>query len=194
MTDPVDDLIATAQPVTEEVRVCARGDLVAKHRAASIALAEAAKDDDSLTGNGTRDAAAAVKAIEDEMEAATVSVTLSTISRNALADLLVVHSPSREERRAGHQFNTRTFPAALVSACAIEPKVTPDQAVTLCETLTAGEWNKLWDTAWLLNTNETPHPKHPAATAILQANGPSSTTSDPVESPEGGSLAGSGAQ
>lgn len=194
MTDPVEDLIATAQPVTEQVPVCARGDLVAKHRAAVAALAEASRDDDTLTGSGAREAAAAVKAVEDEMEAATVMFTVGTVSRNQWADLLALYPPSREQRRTGLDHDPSTFPPAAVAASVQTPKVTEDQAAKLCATLPTGEWNKLWGAVCALNLNETPRPKLAAATAILQANGPSSTTSDLEESREAGSLAGSGKQ
>jgi hypothetical protein len=126
-------------------------------------------------------------------EAATVFV-MRSVSRDVWADLLAKHPPSKEERRAGHDHDPRTFPVAAVAACTKEPEMTEDQAKQLAGVLAAGEWNKLWVAALSLNVTETPNPKLAAATAILQVNGRSSTTSDLEESPDLGSLAGSGAR
>ena len=191
----IDDLIATAQPRTEVVRICARGDLVARHAEAVQALAETTRDDDSLAGSpDVRAAAGVVTAIEAEMEAATVSFTLASVSRKTWADLLAKYPPTKEQRRAGHDHDPVLFPPAAVAACCHEPKITEVQARQLAEVLSTGEFHKLWMTALGLNVTETPHPKLAAATELLQANEPSSTTPPPEASPEGGSLAGSGAQ
>lgn len=190
----IDALIATAQPRTRKVRICARGDLIAAHEEASMALAEAANASDSLADPATTEAAAKVQAIEEEQEAATVVFTVASVSRQIWADLLATHGPSREQRRAGHDHDPATFPVAAVAASVVDPEMTEAQAKQLAEALPAGEWNKLWVAALDLNVTETPHPKLAAATELLRANGQSSTTSAPEESPEAGSLAGSGKQ
>lgn len=198
----VDDLIATAQPRTEKVRICARGDLVASHAEAVAALGAIVDSDDSLEGNpATSEAAAAVVAIEEEMEAATVTFTLAHVGREMWANLLADHGPSKEERRAGHDHNPKTFPVAAVAASIIDPPTTVEQVRVLAGTredgtpvLPAGEWNKLWISALMLNIQGTPAPKLAAATDLLRANGRSSTTPGPEASLEDGSLAGSGEQ
>ncbi len=192
----IDDLIATAQPRTQQVLICARGDLVAAHADAvrALALANDQDDDDALAGPGDRvvEAAARVKEVEAEQAAATVTFTIRSVSRRAWADLLAKYPPSKEQRRAGHDHDPAAFPVAAVAACTQDPAMTYEQAANLSDVLAAGEWNKLWVTALQLNITETPHPKLAAATELLQANGPSSTTSDPEGSLEVGSLAGSG--
>lgn len=191
----IDDLIATAQPRTEVVRICARGDLVARHQEAVQALADATRGDDSLgAGPEVTAAAGAVVAIESEMEAATVEFTLGSVSRKAWADLLAKHPPSNEQRRSGADHDPDTFPVAAIAACCKDPEMTEEQSERLADVLPPGEWFKLWSTALRLNVSETPHPKLAAATDLLRANGQSSTTADPEDSPEVGSLAGSGAQ
>lgn len=190
----IDDLIATAQPRTEKVRICARGDLVARHQEAVVALSGTVSDDDSLAGNpATIEAAQLVKAIEDEMEEATVTFEIATVSRQKWADLLAKYPPSKEERRAGHDHDPKRFPVAAVATCVRSPEMTIQQAEKLADALATGEWNKLWIAVLGLNITGTPAPKLAAATDLLQANEPSSTTSAREESLEGGSLAGSGA-
>lgn len=191
----IDDLIATAQPRTQLVRICARGDLVAAHAEAVEALGRVADDETASLGDpATRDAAAAVIAVEEEMDAATVTFTVASVSRQVWNDLLAAHPPSKEQRRAGHDHDPATFPVAAVAACVSDPEITLDQAKKLVAALPAGEWNKLWVAALSLNITETPHPKLAAATELLRVNGQSSTTSGNGASPEEGSLAGSGVQ
>lgn len=195
----IDDLIATAQPRTQEVPICARGDLVAAHEEAVRAYQAALKADDSLAGNpASVDAAEAVTAIEAAIEAATVTIVVRSVSRDAWADLLRDHPPSKEERRAGHDYNPKTFPPAAVAACT---DLTLEQSQALASeredgtpVLPPGEWAKLWTATFMLNVTETPRPKLAAATDLLRASGRSSTTSVPEASPVDGSLAGSGAR
>ncbi len=190
----VDDLIATAQPRTDKVRICARGDLVAAHAEAVAALQSVMGGDDSLEGADTTDAAAAVVAVEEEMEAATVTFTVASVSRHRWANLLAKHPPSAQDRRAGHDHDPEQFPVAAVAECVTDPDLSPLQAKQLADVLPPGEWNKLWIAALTLNITGTPNPKLAAATELLQANGQSSTTPPPAVSLEGGSLAGSGGQ
>lgn len=191
----IDDLIATAQPRTEVVRVCARGDLVAAHAKAVAALAEllSAADDDSLAGNPDVAAAAeAVKAIEAEQDEYTFEIVVSSVSRNRWANLLAEHPPTKEQRRAGHFADPATFAIAVVAECVDD--LDPAKAAKLADVLPISEWGKLESAALILNATETPSPKLQAVTDLLQANGHSSTTPPPEASREADSLAGSGVQ
>ena len=189
----IDELIATAQPRTQQVRICARGDLVAAHEQAAEAYRAALEGDDSLAGSADSKAAAeAVVAIEDEMEASTVDIPVSAVSRKVWADLLASHPPSKEQKRLGHIYDPETFSIAMVAACV--DGLDEAKAKALAEAIPHAEWAKLENAAFALNVTETPHPKLPAATELLRANGQSSTTPPSEESPEDGSLAGSGEQ
>lgn len=191
----LDDLIATAQPRTQTVRVCVRGDLVAAH-AEAVAIVDrlaAAAEDDSLGGNPELKAALeAVKAIEDEQEESTAEIVVSSVSRNRWANLLKAHPPTKEQRRAGSWVNPDTFPIAVVAECVEDLDMA--KAEKLADVLPPAEWSKLEAAAMFLNGTETPSPKLAAATDLLRVNEPSSTTPPSVESPEDGSLAGSGEQ
>lgn len=193
----IDELIATAQPRTEQVRICARGDLVASHaeEAAALDRLMRARTDESLEGDpALEEAAARVVAVEEALEAATVTFTVRSVSRQRWADLVRAHPPSTQERRAGHDTDPATFPVAVIAACTQTPAMSEDQARKLAEVLPSGEFQKLWMAALNLNLNPTPAPKLGAATDLLRANGRSSTTSAPEASLEDGSSAGSGEQ
>lgn len=191
----IDELIATAQPRTEVVRICARGDLVARHAEAVAALAEilGRAEDDSLAGSPDVEAAAeAIKAIEAEQDEYTFEIVVTSVSRNRWANLLAAHPPTKEQRRAGHFADPTTFAIAVVAECVDD--LDPVKAAQLADVLPISEWGKLESAALILNATETPSPKLPAATELLRANGQSSTTSAPAASHEDGSLAGSGEQ
>lgn len=200
MTFDVDDLIATARPRTEKVRICARGDLVEAH-AAAVAEVGRVADADSLAGDGVREALAAVRRIEEEQESSTITFTVTAVAREVWATLLAQHAPTREQRRAGNDHDPVNFPIHAVAACIVDPPTTLDQVKAMASSrpdgtpvLPAGEWNRLWNTVIELNVWGTPTPKLPAATDRALASELSSTTPPLVGSPEGGSLAGSGEQ
>lgn len=189
----LDELIAAAAPRTRTVRVCSRGDLASRHEALVADLQQVAMRESSLAGNADAERISAeIVAVQEEMEGAVLDVTVKALSRNGWIDLLAAHPPSREDARKGESADPRTFPIAAVAACAVEPDISRSQAEALAEALPPGEWQKLWLAVVALNTAETTVPKLQAATDILQANGRSSTTSDPGGSAEAISLDGSG--
>lgn len=194
----VSDRLAKAKPRTETVRLCLDGSLVNKHQSAVVALNAAMADDDTLAvGEDVRDAAEIVRDVEAEMDAATIVFTVGTVSREKWADLLAQFPPSKEERRAGHDHDPRMFPVHAVAACIQDPAdftIADALALASSDSVPPGEWNKLWVEALRLNVSSTPAPKLKAASGLLQANEPSSTTPPNTVSPEDGSLAGCGEQ
>lgn len=191
----LDDLIATAAPRTMTVQVCGRGDLAALHESLVAQLRAVAVDPDesSLAGNPkAKDLAQQIVDVEEQMAGVTKDLTVKAVSRNAWADLLAEHPPSKEQLKAGETMNPRTFPVAALVVCSHDPKVSTEQAEALANNLPSGEWQKLWYAIVALNTQQTTVPKLRAATDLLQANEPSSTTSVPAPSRGASSLDGSG--
>ncbi len=192
----IDDLIASATTRTEEVRVCARGDLADRHFEAAQELQrwlEVEGSDALAQDSNVRALNEALVALEEEMEAATVTIRVGTVAAYKWANLLRLNPPSREQREQGFDNDPDRFPPAAIAACAIEPRITVDQAEQLRNTLHLAEWNKLWIAVLLLNTQEIPSPKLGAATATLLASAPSSTPASDEGSLAGPSSAGSGA-
>ena len=187
----LDDLIAKAVPRAKTVRLCSRGDLASEHEALYARLNELALEPTgSLGGNPeAREVAQRIHALEEEMDGCTVEVTVKALSRNAWANLLAAHPPTREQQRKGEDHNPETFPIAAVAECIGR---TVDKVREIADVLPNGEWLKLWNAVVQLNVAPTTVPKLTAATELLQANGRSSTTAAPAASPEAPSLAGSG--
>lgn len=190
----LDDLIAAAQPRTEEVRVCVRGDLVSKHIKLVEELNGALSKDKSLGANSeAQRISAEIVALENEQEEHSLTFRISEVSARKWANLLAKYPPTPKQRREQNaDHDPDKFPPAALAACCVEPEVSPLQAERLFDTLHAGDWNKLWFAVIGLNVTGTPSPKLAAATELLQANGQSSTTQPPEASPEESSLAGSG--
>lgn len=185
------ELLETATPRTDEVTVCARGDLVARHAELVAQLGEASSGTKSLGGDSTASGLAEqIVAVEEEMEASSATFHLQSIGHRAWADLLGKHPPRKED--TGKDHNPLTFPPAAVAACTVSPPITEDDAVKLSEALTTGEWNKLWISVFSLNVVGMPRPKLAAATELLRANGRSSGTPAGLASPEASSSDGSG--
>lgn len=174
----IDNLIATAVARTSQVRVCARGDLADRHVETAAELQrwlEVEGDDALAEDSNVRHLKDQLLAIEEEMETSSVTIRVATIPAYRWANLIRLHAPTREQRAQGFDNDPDTFPTAAVAACAVEPKISEDQARQLRDTLHQAEWNKLWIAVLLLNTEETPTPKLGAATAALLASAPSST-------------------
>lgn len=173
------DLLARAKPLVIEVPVCTAGDLVTRHATLMAELTETAKASGSVGGNpeATR-ILDEIDKVEAEQEAETRVVSVRSIGRGAWADVLKDHPPRPQDK--GYDHNTDTFPVAAVAAAT----GVPVEAVgRLAEELPPGEWRKLWDAAVLANVGEMPHPKVPAGiTALVRANGTSSTTPRPKAS------------
>ena len=194
--DVIADLIATAQPRTLEVSVCARGDLVDRHATLVQQLA-AAESNVAKRASVAKDPEVAriageIVAVEAEQEASTVTVVLQSVSRRVWADLLAKCPPRPQDKGLDH--NPDTFPPAVVAACAKSPVISEEEANQLADALPVSEWSKLWLGAVGLNITSTPHPKLKAATELVRANGESSTTQEGTASPGRSSSAGSGDQ
>jgi hypothetical protein len=193
VTLSVDDLIATAQPRTITVRVCARGDLVDLHAELTEQLRQALDDDHARSiGDAVGDEAARIAdeiaRVEAEQEEHTVEFRLRSIGSLAWANLLRSHTP-RPGIDHHLRFNLATFPPAAVAACVVEPAMSVDQACRLYGSddepgvLHSAEWDKLFGAAFSLNETETPRPKLPAAIGSLLQSGRSSTSAAVSDSP-----------
>jgi hypothetical protein len=172
VTDEVFDveaLLASASHRSLEVAVCARGDLVERHIALVREMAAVdAMDSGSIAGNPDLvRIAEAIKAVEDEQAACTLTLTVKSVPRKAWVDCLAKHPPRKGVDPL--DFNVESFPPAAVALCC--DAISEDQAKRLNESLPQGEWDKVWNTVVQLNLLGTPHPKLRTATELARANG-----------------------
>lgn len=166
----VADLVATAQPRTTTVRVCARGDLVDRH-AELVAQLEGEAGSSVGVSSEAKQLAAEIVAVEEEQEASTLTVTLKSVSRRVWADLLAQHPPRPQDKGLDH--NPDTFPTAAIAAASVEPALTVEDVDQLADVLPPAEWAKLWRATFKLNVAEVPHPKLAAASELARASGDS---------------------
>ena len=66
-------------------------------------------------------------------------VTLRAIGSKAYDVLVGMHPPTGEQKKEGASYNPDTFGPALIAACAVEPRITPNEAKELWE---SDEWSR----------------------------------------------------
>lgn len=66
-------------------------------------------------------------------------VTLRAIGSKAYDVLVGMHVPTAEQKKEGAAYNPDTFGPALISACSVNPHITPNEAKELWE---SDEWSR----------------------------------------------------
>jgi len=62
---------------------------------------------------------------------AEVTILFKTVGSRQYDDLVADHKPTKEQTKENYQWNPETFPAALISACSVEPEITHEEAEQL---------------------------------------------------------------
>ena len=65
--------------------------------------------------------------------------TLRAIGSKAYDVLMGMHHPTAEQKKEGLAYNVDTFGPALIAACSVEPKITPNEAKELWD---SDEWSR----------------------------------------------------
>lgn len=128
---------------------------------------------------------------EDEAQEHTASFTFQDIGRKRYDDLLKEHPPSDEEKKeykdAGGEgvlnYSFMTFPQALVSATAINPTISSEEADQIFNEWSEGDLEILFNTALIACKEPTSLPKFGAGTVTTPSSEPNSTTALNEESP-----------
>lgn len=176
-------IVAGAKLPSATVKLCVRGDLVAAHQAASEAFNKAVLETgESLAGTppAAVPLAEAVEAIQQEMAAYTLHLTMRAMKRPEYLELKAQHPPRRaddgvsvhpDDRHFG--VNVETFFPALIPLSTAEPAdLTPELwAELLSEKLTDGQIEELCVTVYNLNEGRVEVPFSPAVSKILQGFG-----------------------
>lgn len=135
-----------------------------------------------------------------EADEATTEFTFQAISRTALEDLKRNHPPSEEQwlrykesvndlpvlvalQQNPPEFDWLTMAPALLAACAVDPKMTRDEAQVLWDELSDAEAAQLFNAAWGVNAQAATRPFSGTDTAMTPSFGPSSTTPESEASP-----------
>lgn len=115
---PIEEVLASASPLTKTVEVCVNGDLRAERDRLEDQLASAMERDvGRLTGNpDARRIAEEIQAVEERMQDHMHDFTFRALHPKVWSDLRAAHPP--EDPRI-EMWNAATFPSALVSKACI---------------------------------------------------------------------------
>lgn len=167
----MDDLLGQITLPEKVYPLCVRPDLHAQWETAEADLVAAQLDGlDSLSGTSRAATSAAkrVQQLEAEIAEHTVPLKLRALSHKAWSDLIAKCPPREDTDDRG--WNTETFPVEMLAACAAEPEMNIDQAGTLVDRLTMGQWNELATVLYGLNTNGVDIPKSRRASEVLRSS------------------------
>lgn len=156
------------------VPICQKAALLDEH--ARLEAQTAREGAGSLAGTGN---AKALADLEDRIEQASRPFTFRGLGKRGWADLLKAHPPSKDDLKAGIDFNPETFPHAAIAECSVEPKLTVAQSQRFAEVLPQGEWERLWGAVLTCNLEEVSPPKSVLAAVARSMSNGSSTTAAP---------------
>ena len=176
----VDDLIDGTEPRTASVKVAVRGSAAseAQQLAEELAVEVAAGSDrvDDLRDQLER--------LGQQVEDSTVEFTFTAMSRAQWSKLLRQHPPKRADREQGYDYDPVTFPPVAMARCC--DTVTEAQATKLAQALSAGEFDRIWQTCLEANVaveDASTVPLYARSIAAAVSSDPSSTTAANGESP-----------
>jgi hypothetical protein len=168
------DLIKQAHRPEKNVPVCLRGDLRASWEELEQQLAGMHKQPRRhFDDGGHADAAGIIeqmKAIEDEMRDATVSVRLRALERDGYRALVKEHPPREDEPADGTMgVNSDTFYQPLILKCWVEPAELDEAGrKELLQLLTQAQYDSLATAAVQVNRGTVDVPFSRAASRMTQ--------------------------
>lgn len=191
-----DDILKGTKLPEDSVEICLRGDLTRRHEDLGRDLEEAQeterKGSSLADGGGARKVAQEIQAVEAEMRQHTHPFGFRALPSREYRELVAQHPRREDDDLDGlYGVNMNTFPAVLISACAIDPPMTVEQVEELLAVLTEGQMMDLFICAANLNRGKVDVPKSVAASAILASSVPKPKQPEPGVSPRGGSQGGS---
>ncbi|MFF4417096.1 hypothetical protein ACFYY8_31635 [Streptosporangium sp. NPDC001559] len=171
------DIIGSIKRPEKTVPICTAGDLVAEFEELERDLTVAREkpvEAGTLAGGTDPMATAIAQQIQElraQMREHTAVFRFQGLSSKAYSDLVAAHPP-KEGGKGDVDWDT--FPTALVAACAIEPKMTLDEARQLSGALTQAQWDALYVAAFEVNKADVDVPFSYNASAVLSASKKSS--------------------
>ncbi|MFJ3793902.1 hypothetical protein [Kitasatospora sp. NPDC090091] len=163
------DVLARVKPREETITLYLDGAAAGRIAELEAQLADLADwQPDSLAAADPRRAIAKeIAAVQDQIRDSAQPFTFRALPAKAWSDLLAVHPG----RHAQELYNPTTLPTALVSACAVEPAMTPEEYEQLAEVLNQAQRDELELAAWRVNNEATSVPFSLAASALRHSTG-----------------------
>lgn len=170
-TTEIDAILSSAKKPEIAVPLCLRSDLQVEWEKLEAELqAEDQAEPATLAKAVTKRAkelAEQVRALQDKMNKATLTVTLRAMDRAPWKELQSAHPPRKDSAidwKLG--FNPDTFYDALIAASLVDPVLDADQLAKLLDVITAGQFDRLASAAWTLNRSDVSAPFSATASRI----------------------------
>lgn len=176
------DVLARTKPATRTVPICIDGTIAERLDEVRARHLDAVRESVGMADSTISDVVAEVAALEAEADTATVTFTVTSIGSKAWRALSAEHPPAVDDVE-GWRWNPETFPVAAVAAATVEPAMSEIEADQLAQTLSDGQWSKLFGAVLAVNVGDDLIPKSGLGTSETPSSEPSSTTAPPEESP-----------
>lgn len=146
----IDDLLKKVKPATASVELCLRGDLLGDIDLIDDEL-DRLKDwePESLSDADPRKALEARRReLQDQMAEESQIFRFQSVGDKTWSDLLAEH-PAPEG--SDGKWDPQTYPAALVAASSVEPKMSVEDVERLFDAFNMSQRNTLFSAAWSAN-------------------------------------------
>ena len=171
----IDAILDGAKKPETTVKLCLRSDLQAEWEKLEADLqAEDRAETDTLAKSVSKRAKELAEqqiALQAEMQAATMVVTLRAMDRAPWKELRSEHPPrpdSPMDWRLG--FNEETFYDALIARSIVDPVLDEARVGKLLDSLTSGQFDNLANSAWALNRADVSAPFSATASRIAASS------------------------
>jgi len=175
----IQEIIQRKRSARVTVSVQLDGQIVHRIEELRKRFADEAKKDDRL--NRPPEAPAVARQLEallEEARASEIPFTFRSIGRAAWDRLVMAHKPTPDQKEQGAEWNTDTFPPAVIAACAESPLIPETEAFAMWDSdeWSGGELLKLFGAAVQANHEVPDIPFDRIATELSRSIGQRSIT------------------
>jgi hypothetical protein len=171
-TPAISDILGSIRRPERTVRLCLAGDLQAEFERLEAELVEARQKPESAPTLGgsqmdprVTELARQIEELRELMLEHTVVFRFAGLPSKAYSDMVAKHPPKDGSKRGDVDMDG--YSLDLVASCAVEPKMTVDEARQLSEALTQAQWDSLVSAAYACNKEEFDVPFSWTASAVL---------------------------
>ena len=190
----LDALLGKARLPETTVTVCVRGDLQAEWDRLNEELIRIRATSGRKMAGGADESglSARIREIEAEMKSSVIEVTLRALPQPEWRKAKKDYPPRRgveEDKAAG--MNVEGFLEGLVHRCIVSPEMPEDKVSQLLGVLSPGQYDKLTESAWMVNRRDVDIPFSPLASQETTNTGETSGQRSDSGSRRNGSRGGS---
>ena len=164
----VDDLIGRVKVPVRSVTIVLDASLMAEYDELREKL-DAANRSQARMGqaNEALELAQRMAELEEQMREASATFQFKGISKNAL-NVITKRFPPKKGTNLDWDVDAGSV--AYAAACSHEPAMTEDEAGRLCDALAQGQWEKLFNTAWMATKGDGSVPFSARASELISQN------------------------